>query len=211
MDEVDGANNLPDLNFLIDSGNETHHDSFNQLSLPDFDWIFSNTADQMPDLMADSFNPAVPPSGSPKAPWMDRIELSAHGGDVGREGDDSSHHGSSTSTARGSDALREIWPISWLGESAQFTSLPELGESEPQGPPKSTFYHIRPIDVPTRDAILAAMSMPSEQSPWSSASLANFLGNEKIDRCIDMYFAHFDRVSSHTALLLIRCHVPVGT
>jgi hypothetical protein len=202
MDEVGGANNLPDLNFLIDGGNETHRDPFNQLSLPDFDWIFSNTAEQMPDLMVDTFAPDLLPSGSPPRPWMGRMEPNAHGGDVPREGDESSHRGSNTSTAQGSDALTEIWPISWLGESAQFTSLPELGQSEPQGPPKSTFYHIRPIDDPTRDAIMAAISVPSEQSPWNSASLANFMGNEKIDRCIDMYFAHFDRVSYHIRIAL---------
>lgn len=166
-------------------------DPSNQIPLVDFDWIFSINDEELPGAVTDFYTPQL----HDPSPIRAKLQYA----NVDSEGCQTPVPASHPSTDLNSPGLREVWPIAWLEESAQSSGFPVLGEPELSNQKSANFYQIRPIDSNARESMIEVLSLPTKQTLWKPTSLANFLESRHIDQCIDMYFAHFDKVSQFSA------------
>jgi hypothetical protein len=98
--------------------------------------------------------------------------------------------GSARRNSGGPDAP---WPMAWNATPIQSFNLPPLGSQENyiKGP---TYFSLTPISASTRTTLLNYLRLALENALWQNVSLDAFPSQEKLDHCVDMFFAHFDRV-----------------
>ncbi|CZR68334.1 uncharacterized protein PAC_18233 [Phialocephala subalpina] len=81
------------------------------------------------------------------------------------------------------------WAMEWCADAAQLESLPALGLSNDHIPPR--YFAIEGMSTSTWDNLQKTIRLAIEHGPWAAISLANFPSKEKLDCCIDLYFARF--------------------
>lgn len=95
------------------------------------------------------------------------------------------------------------WPMEWRAVPVQLHAIPVLANVEGSSPYANHFDY-PPITSQTRADLVNTLKLPMQKSPWQVVSLANFPSERTLDRCIDLYFVHFDKVS--TKLIVINHH-----
>jgi hypothetical protein len=93
------------------------------------------------------------------------------------------------------------WPMEWYAASLQDSELPMLGQPVEPGINGSSFFGMEPMIEGTRLKMKEAAMLASGSALWPALNLTHFPTKEKLDHCIDLYFAHSHRVS----LTLIFC------
>jgi hypothetical protein len=87
------------------------------------------------------------------------------------------------------------WPMQWYAApSDQTLTLPMLGESDNNIPRGSSYCQIVPMTDAAVHSLQKTLQMAVERTPGSPILLGQFPSREKIDHCIDRYFAHYHRV-----------------
>lgn len=87
------------------------------------------------------------------------------------------------------------WPMEWYAApSDQSIVLPVLGGSGNSIPDGSSYCQMTPMTDAAVDSVQKTLQMAVERTPGSPIRLGNFPSKEKIDHCIDRYFAHYHRV-----------------
>lgn len=87
------------------------------------------------------------------------------------------------------------WPMEWYPVPAQLSALPPLGRSG-QLLTYSRHFEVSPITASIREGILNTIRQSTQKSPWPTVALADFPSEATLDCCIDLYFAHFHKVSA---------------
>jgi hypothetical protein len=87
----------------------------------------------------------------------------------------------------------ETFSIDWQFTPTQHLILPYLGGSDESLPPAS-YFEAASITTDTRIKLLDSIQIPLEHGPWQPISMANFPSCRKLAHCIDLYFAHFNKV-----------------
>jgi hypothetical protein len=82
------------------------------------------------------------------------------------------------------------WPVDTPRPTGSHMSLPALG-SENQSSESSKFCSLMPISDRTWHALQKCIMLPFEHSSTQTLGLERFPSKEKLDRCIDLYFAYF--------------------
>lgn len=159
---------------LIYSGNE--YDLY-------LDWIFSTD-------MAELFNNApeqpqflVPPEVPQQAPETNALR--------GRH----LLHDSSALSLPVPDAQERFGPDdATVGPAAPLShfSLPPLSLT-PGFELYTSFFTTKPISSSTRELMQSWLRLPLEKGMWDNVSLSAFPSKEKLDHCIDLFFAQWDR------------------
>jgi hypothetical protein len=93
------------------------------------------------------------------------------------------------------------WPMEWYAASLQDSELPMLGQPVEPGLNGSSFFGMETVTEDTRLKMKEAAMLASGSALWPALNLTHFPTKEKLDHCIDLYFAHSHRVS----LTLIFC------
>jgi hypothetical protein len=164
------------------------------------DWIFSNSLDEV--------FPSVP--GSPRlGQTVDNLGNNPTPIQLGREDVHQSRDMFSGHTPNeADDGLSSLpvptprdrcdpddpWPMEWHSTPAQFLVLPSLGEPDDDYSLDPAYYPTMAVNSSIRTRLQESVRLPLERPPWQAVSLANFPSKAKLDHCIDLYFAHFDRV-----------------
>jgi hypothetical protein len=89
----------------------------------------------------------------------------------------------------------DAMPVGGHTNSTSRLVLPQLGDLDEQLPPASYFV-VTSITPALRNKLLDSIRIPLEQGPWQAVSLTNFPSCQKLAHCIDLYFIHFNAVSS---------------
>lgn len=85
----------------------------------------------------------------------------------------------------------------WHGERALcHRVLPALGKELQDATSLPRFYSTTTISSSTSTVLQEFLQLPFQERPWESLNLENFPSNQVLDYCIDLYFAHFNRVST---------------
>jgi hypothetical protein len=90
--------------------------------------------------------------------------------------------------------------MEWHSAPAQHLILPTLGAVD-ENSTEARYYPTVPVNDAARANMQYSIRLPLERVPWQVVSLANFPRNAKLDRCINLYFAHFERVCRPCILL----------
>ncbi|KAF4428950.1 hypothetical protein FACUT_9213 [Fusarium acutatum] len=88
------------------------------------------------------------------------------------------------------------WPMEWHSEKSQrIVDLPNLGCDEDDNPnlyPR--FFPNWSLQPSIIHALTDHLRLPARRSPWQPSNLDRFPDKEKLEYCIDMYFAHFHQM-----------------
>jgi hypothetical protein len=84
------------------------------------------------------------------------------------------------------------WPLEWHAEGQQALDLPSLNDETDDT--EATYYGMKSLGGIFRTKLQEAIRLPLEQPPWQAVSLTNFPSKTKLDRCIDLFFAHHNSV-----------------
>jgi hypothetical protein len=103
-------------------------------------------------------------------------------------------------TPRDRCPLDDPWPMEWHSAPAQHLILPTLGAVD-ENSTEARYYPTVPVNDAARANMQYSIRLPLERVPWQVVSLANFPSNAKLDHCINLYFAHFERVCRPCILL----------
>jgi hypothetical protein len=87
------------------------------------------------------------------------------------------------------------WPMEWYATSLYNSELPFLGNPQDEEIDGSSFFGMIPVTDATRESLKDATRLPSRNPMWPEINLDKFPSKRKLDHCIDLYFAHFHRVS----------------
>lgn len=87
------------------------------------------------------------------------------------------------------------WPMEWYATSLHNSELPLLGNPQEEEIDGSSFFGMIPVTDATRESLKDATRLPSGSPMWPELNLDKFPSKRKLDHCIDLYFAHFHRVS----------------
>jgi hypothetical protein len=89
------------------------------------------------------------------------------------------------------------WPMEWHAVPAQSFALPHLGNTEPteEYSIAPTCFPSIPVSSSLRMRLQSSLQLPLNHIPWHAVSISAFPSKEKLDRCIDLYFTHYDNVS----------------
>jgi hypothetical protein len=85
------------------------------------------------------------------------------------------------------------WLTEWNVIPVQPLVLPSLGTSDEEVP-IMRYYSMLPISSSAREKLLDTLRQPLRRGPWEVVSLEHFPSIAKLDHCVDLYFAHFNRV-----------------
>lgn len=146
------------------------------------DWIFSTDLDPESNLV--SHGSIYPSTQVVQQPEVNRSNRERH-----------LLHDSNTLSLPIPDAVERFDPDdAMVGHAAPLTafSLPQLvgyGEIEDYSP----FYLTKPFATSTRALMESWLRMPLEQKLWDTVSLQAFPSKERLDQCVDLYFAQFDQ------------------
>lgn len=89
------------------------------------------------------------------------------------------------------------WPMEWhSGPTQRHLVLPSLGDESQNDNQCSRFFNVPRISSSTCVALQRCIQLPFNSNPWRSINLDRFPSKEKLDHCIDLYFAHFHPVST---------------
>jgi hypothetical protein len=94
------------------------------------------------------------------------------------------------------------WPMEWYATSLHNSELPILGNPHDEEIDGSSFFGMIPLTDATIERLKEATRLPSETPMWPELNLDKFPSKQKLDHCIDLYFAHFHRVKFQTMLLI---------
>ncbi|KIY04070.1 uncharacterized protein Z520_00762 [Fonsecaea multimorphosa CBS 102226] len=88
------------------------------------------------------------------------------------------------------------WPMEWHAEHPQRSlELPALGGTDDEATQSlSRFFSAWNLGQSTVEALAHFIKLPAQRSPWQSVNLTHFPTKEKLEYCIDRYFAHFHLV-----------------
>lgn len=168
-----------DMNSFVDLGFPDYNTMLNQNTWPNALWLLSNEQPVLPiDDMEASHMPAMQA--------MEDAELSQ---------DDSLHkHMPVPERGRNLDE-EDQYPMQWLATQPKCLTLALLGPSKSSNAFSSYFSLPR---ISSRGALVLEdiLKAPYERSVWPLASVPSFPPSEDLDHCIDLYFAHFDKVYS---------------
>lgn len=91
---------------------------------------------------------------------------------------------------------QDPWPMEWHAEYLRPPlDLPNLGASmAANAVPLASFFSQFNLQSSTIDQLAQFLRMPSQRSPWHAVELKHFPSKEKLELCIDNYFAHFHKV-----------------
>jgi hypothetical protein len=87
------------------------------------------------------------------------------------------------------------WPMEWYATSLYNSELPILGNPQDEEIDGSSFFGMIPVTDATIKRLKDATRLPSGSPMWPELNLDKFPSKRKLDHCIDLYFAHFHRVS----------------
>lgn len=87
------------------------------------------------------------------------------------------------------------WPMEWYATSLHNSELPILGNPQDEEIDGSSFFGMIPVTDATIQRLKDATRLPSGSPMWPELNLDKFPSKRKLDHCIDLYFAHFHRVS----------------
>lgn len=88
----------------------------------------------------------------------------------------------------------ERYPMLWPATCVQPLTLPALGKSN-SSDVLSSYFSLPRLGIHGTSALKDILKVPFEQLVWPLVSIPSFPSSEKLDYCIDLYFAHFDKVS----------------
>ncbi|KAL6228769.1 fungal-specific transcription factor domain-containing protein [Aspergillus navahoensis] len=83
------------------------------------------------------------------------------------------------------------WPLETPRPPPRHISLPPLGSDQQESSSRGRYYTLMPINDRTWHALQKCIQLPFEHNTLQSLSLDNFPSKEKLNHCIDLYFAHF--------------------
>ncbi|KAF5725032.1 hypothetical protein FMUND_245 [Fusarium mundagurra] len=88
------------------------------------------------------------------------------------------------------------WPMEWHAEPSQrIIDLPGLGCDEDDNPHSyPCFFSNWSLHPSIVEALTHHLKLPASRSPWQPSNLDRFPDKEKLEYCIDMYFAHFHQM-----------------
>ncbi|KAH8816699.1 fungal-specific transcription factor domain-containing protein [Xylogone sp. PMI_703] len=84
------------------------------------------------------------------------------------------------------------WPMEWYAASIHNSELPMLGHDGDSPFNGASYFGMDPITPITRGKMIDSIRLALERS-WPDINLTNFPSEEKLDHCVDLYFAHFHR------------------
>ncbi|KAI1612315.1 fungal-specific transcription factor domain-containing protein [Exophiala viscosa] len=88
------------------------------------------------------------------------------------------------------------WPLDGATPTDRRLDIPKLGENRSSLPNRPCFSRASWITEDGRAKLQPSISCLLEKPLWSAISLANFPSKEKLDHCIDLFFANFRPVVS---------------
>jgi hypothetical protein len=92
---------------------------------------------------------------------------------------------------RRTDGPNGPWPSDIPTPPQHEVCIPHLGALDTDHQIFRSFYPGNKIIPRTRDALMRCVSLPFKNSPYQILRLDNFPSEQKLERCIDLYFAHF--------------------
>ncbi|KIV82831.1 hypothetical protein PV11_04904 [Exophiala sideris] len=164
--------------------------------LSGFDWVFNDSVDDVVPYV----DAVMAPTGSnydglrPSGLNIEQVP-SLNRATPGLEGSVGSNNPFTPSEEPENSRVsvpEDRWPMEWHAVPAQLSSLPPLGQPG-QLPTYSRHFELSPISASTREGILSSIRQSMQGSPWQAVSLSGFPSEATLDRCIDMYFAHFHK------------------
>lgn len=172
-----------DMNSFVDLGFPDFNTMLNLNTWPNALWFLSNEQPVLPiDNMTASHIPAMQA--------MEAAQLSQ---------DDSLHKHMPVSERGRSLDEEDRYPMQWLAAQPKCLTLALLGPSKSSSAFSSYFSLPR---ISSRGALVLEdiLKAPYERLVWPLVSIPSFPPSEDLDHCVDLYFAHFDKVySSMTA------------
>jgi hypothetical protein len=100
----------------------------------------------------------------------------------------------------------EHYPMLWPATQPKHLILPRLGPSKSSNS-FSSYFGLASIGSRGASILQDILKAPFERSLWPSASIPCFPTCQELDHCIDLYFAHFDKVSVQKSIAAQSCLV----
>ncbi|RFU30421.1 hypothetical protein B7463_g5902, partial [Scytalidium lignicola] len=170
-------------------------DSFTSVNIDwNLDWLFSTKFDE-------GFQPGQNSESSDRSFGIspnDQTQAHAAGESSPRDSHESylfEEPSNGNNNLRSSQPQRVVddpWPMEWHAVPVRISALPTLGGPDQDYHGGLTHFPTSPITESTISFLKDSLSLHLARSPWKPVSLSGFPGTEKINRCIDMYFKHFD-------------------
>ncbi|KAK4945326.1 hypothetical protein LTR10_015485 [Elasticomyces elasticus] len=88
------------------------------------------------------------------------------------------------------------WPMDGAIPTDRRLDIPKLGKNHSSLPSRPYFFRVSSITEDDRSKLQGSISYLLEKPLWTAVSLANFPSKEKLDHCIDLFFANFRPVVS---------------
>lgn len=97
------------------------------------------------------------------------------------------------------------YPMVWPATQPKHLTLPRLGPSKGSNS-LSSYFGLPSIGSRGASILQDVLKAPFEQSVWPSACIPSFPTPQELDHCIDLYFAHFDKVRlPNSVSVAVRC------
>lgn len=171
-----------EMNSFVDLGFPDYNTMLNLNTWPNALWLLSNESPALPiDNMAASHIPAMEA--------MEAAQLSL---------DDSLHKHMPVSDRGRSLDEEDQYPMQWLVTQPKCLTLAPLGPSKSSSA-FSGYFSLPRISSHATVVLEDILKAPYERPVWPLVSIPSFPPGENLDRCVDLYFAHFDKVYSSMA------------
>ncbi|OQV01808.1 Fungal specific transcription factor domain-containing protein [Cladophialophora immunda] len=200
------ANSAPEHNITSNEGPHNLYSTFDDMDFnSNLDWILKDVSGE--DLLSPAdlfgfqgcsdglFSQTLPVSAVP-APVLSTRYTDA--GDHDRE--DLSGHDPDSTTALGgllTPQPQEMgdpgdpWPLDTPRPTQSHMALPALGGEGHDFHAFARFFSVMPVSDRTWHALRKCLMLPFEHNSIQSLNLDQFPSKEKLDHCIDLYFAYF--------------------
>lgn len=149
-----------------------------------FDWIFQNMTQSCdwPALNLPSEHPFTEQlSSSPTWPYTPSVSHNAQ---------------DPPGKFRTNPGQQENWLLEDPDSGRHLLCIPEFGKEFDNLSQNGSYCQLTKIDETKREKIQQSVNSFLEKTPWMPTSLANFPSREKLDYCIDLFFANFHPVST---------------
>ena len=171
-----------------------YHDAVDVLS--GYDWIFSDSADEIPTHTEPATASTIPSVTLPSPP-RPRLEQNLSSTQSAQQGFLGAINtpAPSEQLEHGFAAVPEDrWPKEWYAVPLQESSLPALGRPGVRIT-ISRYFDLPRISNSVRADILSLLRQTVQRSPQGAFSLDHFPSGDTLDCCVDLYFAHFHQVT----------------
>jgi hypothetical protein len=155
-----------------------------QLSdVPGLDWLFDGFGSGL-DSSFSPFSSQQHPGGTPSFnPYWQDIQVRPL------------HAQAPAATYETGQSDRESWVIDSQSAHNHTLELPELGEGQLSTASQGSYFQLPKTSNSERLRIEKVIENYIQRPLWSRVSIANLPSPDKLDYCIDLFFAHFHPVS----------------